>query len=56
MENFEQSEQIILLEIARLALQDAEFFDIVVENTDITDEEMCSLRNKLQEYLNPSVA
>jgi len=52
--HFTWSEKISLFEIARLALQDADFFDMVAEEADISDEEMVCLREKLQKYMENS--
>ena len=39
------------LEIARVALQDAEFFDYMAEISEISDSEMQNIRNTLEEFL-----
>ncbi len=43
-----QTELTEYLEIARLALQDADFFDTVAEACDLSDEYMQQQRDKLQ--------
>lgn len=39
------------LEAARLALQDADFFDYCADSMDLSDAEMQNLRNTLQDFL-----
>lgn len=48
---FLQSEIITLLEVARRALNDAEFFDEMAVALDICDSDMIALRDKLQAYM-----
>jgi hypothetical protein len=45
---FSETEMIELLEFARLALQDGEFFDQMAEECDLADADMVALRDKLQ--------
>jgi hypothetical protein len=42
---------IIYLEAARLALADADIFDYIAEQLDISDDELIDLRDDLQKYL-----
>jgi len=48
---FSSSELKTILEISRLALADAETFDMVVEDTDISDSEMIALREKIHKHM-----
>jgi hypothetical protein len=40
-----------ILEAARISLADAEIFDTLAEDMDITDKELLDLRERLQNYL-----
>jgi hypothetical protein len=46
-----QDNLINLLEIARVALADAEVFDYLADQTDLDDDELIQLRETLQNYL-----
>jgi hypothetical protein len=50
-DTFNDDELITILEFARLAISDANFFDEIIEKTDISDEEMIRLREKLQSFM-----
>lgn len=39
------------LEVARLALCDADFFDLAAQEMDLSDEEMQRLRDSLESFL-----
>lgn len=45
---FNPSQLTEIKEIARLALQDADFFDRIAEECDLSDEYLMDLRDKLQ--------
>jgi hypothetical protein len=47
MEEFTDTEQAEILEIALVALMDSEFLMVVSDNMDLTDDYMCELREKL---------
>lgn len=47
-----QDNLITYLEAARVALADADAFDHLAEQLDLSDEEMIRLRDNLQTYLN----
>lgn len=47
MEEFTDTEQAEILEIALVALMDSEFLEVVSDNMDLTDDYMCELREKL---------
>jgi hypothetical protein len=49
--NFTEDEIVTILEVARVALQDGEFFDQMCYETDLSDDYMVSLRDKLQEVM-----
>ena len=49
---FDQGELITLLEAARVALADADTFDAIAESLDISDEELKSLQEKLNNHMN----
>ena len=50
---FAREELVTYLEIARIALADAETFDRCAEQMDISDSEMQRLREKLTLFMNP---
>jgi len=52
---FSETEMIEILEFARLALQDGEFFDRMAEECDLADDYMLSLRDKLQAVMDSDV-
>ena len=39
------------LEIARIALRDADLFDLIAQEMDLSDEEMMQLRDTLEEFM-----
>jgi hypothetical protein len=43
--------EIVIKEIARLALRDADFFDLVAEELDLTDKELLKIRDSLEEEM-----
>jgi len=45
---FSDEEKTIIMELARLALADAETFDMVAEDMDISDEYLQYLRDKIE--------
>jgi len=47
---FSEEEQGIILEAARIALNDAETFDNLAVEMDLSDEQMCQVRDHLQQY------
>jgi hypothetical protein len=52
---FSETEMLEILEIARVALQDGEFFDQVCYDTDLADDYMVALRDKLQAVMDSDV-
>jgi len=52
---FNKSEIITIFELSLLALSDADFFDQLVDETDICDHAMLDLREKLQKFMNKEV-
>jgi hypothetical protein len=52
LESFGPSELISILEIARVALADAETFDYMADYLDMSDEQMQKLGNKLDLAMN----
>lgn len=48
---FTTSDLIIILEAARLAFNDADNVDDLAVTLDLTDEEITSLRDRLQSYM-----
>jgi len=46
-----QDDLITYLEIARVAFADADIFDHIADQLDLSDEEMIRLRENLQTYL-----
>ena len=48
MEEFNKEEESIILGIARTALADAEIFDSIAEEFDITDTELKQLQEKIE--------
>ena len=51
---FTDEELTIIFEAANLGISDAEIFDYVAENLDISDDEMKRISDKLCEFMNPS--
>jgi len=49
MKGFTKSEVILILELARLALGDAENFDRFADALDIKDEDLFKLRTKIED-------
>lgn len=49
--HFDPEEEIVIFEAARVALADAEMFDRLAEELDLTDDEMVELREKLQSVM-----
>jgi hypothetical protein len=49
---FSEEEQSILFEAAMVALSDAETFDNIAVDMDLSDEEMVRVRDRLQQYQN----
>jgi hypothetical protein len=49
-----QDNLINLLEIARVAMADADTFDYIADQMDLDDDELVQLRETLQTYLNQS--
>jgi len=49
--NFTEDEMVTILEVARVALCDADLFDHVADKLDLFDGYMLSLRDKLQEVM-----
>ena len=49
-DSFNDSELTDILEAARVALSDAEIFDALCDKTDVADEEMLKLRDKLEDF------
>jgi hypothetical protein len=52
---FSETEMFELLEIARLALRDADFFDMLAEGCDLSDDYLIALRDKLQAVMDSDV-
>ena len=48
---FTEEELVVIFEASRLALADAETFDYLVDELDITDEDMSKLRSKLKDTM-----
>ena len=48
---FSEEDQIILFEAARVALADAETFDNIAVEMDLSDKQMTELRNHLNIYM-----
>ncbi len=48
---FNDSELVILFETAKVAYDDSELFDLMVEKLDVSDEEMSRLQQKLQTFM-----
>jgi len=49
---FSEEEQNIIFEAAMVALSDAETFDNIAVEMDLSDEAMCEVRNHLEQYQN----
>jgi len=52
--DFHSSELLAIFEFARIALADANIYDKLARDTDMTDEDMKSIQGKLQRHLNMS--
>jgi len=50
--DFNSSELLAVFELARIALADANIYDQLARDTDMTDEDMKSIQGKLQRHLN----
>ena len=50
MDNFNETEQSEILELARVALADADVFDQVAAALDLSDEYLMQLCEKIQEH------
>lgn len=48
---FSNSEMLTVLELARVALTDAEVYDYMADKLDMSDEDMKSLQEKLEKYM-----
>lgn len=46
---------LIILEAFRVAVNDADTYDYLVELMDISDDEMFEIRDTIQEYLNSTI-
>lgn len=51
LEVFTEAEIIAFLEMARVAMSDADQFDCIAGELDLSDEEMCDLRERLQKFM-----
>ena len=51
MDKFTKEEQIAILEIARLALGDSVFYDELADSTDLSDEWLKNLQEKLRKHM-----
>jgi len=52
MDNFTAEEQSEILELARMALQDAESYTIFADAMDLSDEYLKSLQERIEEVTN----
>ena len=50
---FTYEELTIIFEAANLGISDAEIFDYIAENLDISDDEIKRISDKLYEFMNP---
>jgi len=50
--HFDESDLITLLEAARVGLADADTFDMIAEDMDVSDKTLVSLRERLHEFMN----
>ena len=50
MDNFNETEQSEILELARVALSDSTTFDMVADALDLSDDYMMKLCEKIQEH------
>ena len=55
MPNLSDDDMVTVMEIARIALGDADIFDEVADQLDLSDEAMGNLRDRLQKELDSHV-
>jgi len=48
---FDAEELVVILEAARLGMADADNFEMLGENMDLSDRELCEIREKLQKFM-----
>jgi hypothetical protein len=50
-DKFDREEQNVICELARIALADAEIYDSIAEDLDLSDEALKVLQNKLETFM-----